>query len=222
MKKISIVIPAYNEGRRLHKVISAIRRINKSIPIIVVDDGSPKKINLHNSSNLTLLRHPINLGKGSALMTGAQYSFYRKKIDALIFIDADGQHDPKEIPKFISKLNQGYDLVFGSRSSIINAPLIRLLGNKFSSIYLNLMFGIYLSDTLCGYRGISSKAYKKIKWQSQRYGVEPEMIARLGIHQKSLTYCEILIDTIYIDKYKGVTILDALLILINSLWWKLS
>lgn len=221
MKKIVVVIPVFNEGLRLKKVIKLIRKFQPNIPIIVVDDGSRQPLNLK-IPNLIILRHHINLGKGAALKTGAEYAFLQKKFTAAIFMDADGQHNPQEINKFIAKINQGYDLVLGSRRDTLNVPLVRLLGNKFSSVYLNLMFGIYISDTLCGFRGISRRAYFKVKWQSQRYGIEPEMIARLGRHQNQLRFIEVPIDTIYIDKYKGVTIVDALQILFNSLWWKLS
>lgn len=221
MKKIYLVIPSYNEGKRLTQVVKKIRDQSSKIPIIIVDDGSRIPVRFQDSQ-VTVLRHQLNLGKGAAMKTGAEYAFKQAHADAILFMDADGQHSPQEIPRFLKPLKEGYDLVLGSRRPSLDAPLIRLLGNKFASIYLNLVFGVYVTDILSGYRALNHQAYQAVKWSSQGYGVETEMIARLGKNQAKLKYLEIPIDTIYIDKYKGVTIMDALQILINSIWWKLT
>lgn len=217
---IFLVLPVYNEKTKI--IDNLLNQISKHVPhsrIILVDDGSKKPINI--SANIILLRHDINLGKGAALKTGIDYAF-KKGATAVIMMDSDGQHDPKEIPLFIKYINQGYDLVFGSRRPRLDAPLIRLLGNKFASIYMNLVFGVYVSDVLSGFRGFTKKTYNLIRWKSPHYGVETEMIARLGRQKDKIKFVEFPIETIYIDKYKGVTILDAVKILFSTLWWKLS
>lgn len=220
MNDIAIVIPSYNEGKRLLEVLKKIRQRYTSIPIVIVDDGSFKKVKVSNPKT-TVLRHNLNLGKSAALKTGAEFVFKELCLEVVIFMDADGQHNPNELPKFIKSIREGYDLLLGCRKLSNNVPLVRLLGNKFSSVYLNLMFGVYVSDTLCGFRALTKRAYTKVIWQSPHYGVEPEMIANLGKHKNELKFKEIEIETIYLDKYKGVTIIDALQILIHSLWWKL-
>ncbi len=222
MKNNIIIIPAYNEDNHLNRVVAAIHKIQPSLPVIIVDDGSKHPIKINNDFKSIVIRHEINLGKGAALKTGIEFALSKLKADAVILMDADGQHDPHEVPHFINYLNLGYDLVFGSRKLSKEAPITRRLGNRFSSIYLNIVFGVYLSDTLCGFRALSRKAYSKVKWQSPRYGGEPEMVARYGMHQSELKAIEIPIKSIYLDKYKGVTIVDALQILINSIWWKLT
>lgn len=219
--KIFLIIPSFNEGKRLAKTINQVQKVVPSLPIIIVDDGSKIPVNLNPQPKLTILRHQLNLGKGAALKTGIKYAF-KNKAKAVILIDADGQHSPQEIPQFIKFLNKGYDLVFGSRRLGTDIPLIRFLGNKFASIYVNLLYGIYVSDLLSGYRALNKKAYRLVKWQSSRYGVETEMVARLSKHKKRLKWTEFPIETVYMDKYKGVTIIDALKILFNSIQWKLS
>jgi glycosyltransferase involved in cell wall biosynthesis len=216
--KVYLIIPAYNEPGRLEKVISKAKKYIPAKNIIVVDDGSQTPVKL---PGIIVLRHMVNLGKGAALKTGADFAF-AKGTDAVIFMDADGQHDPGELPKFIKFLSQGYDLVFGSRRMPLQTPFVRLMGNKIASIYINVVFGIYVSDILSGFRAITQKAYGAVKWNSPRYGVETEMVARLGKHKHRLKYIEFPVETIYIDKYKGLTIIDGIKILINSLWWKLS
>lgn len=214
---IFLVIPAFNEQERLPAVLTSASRFFPKGKIVIVDDGSLQPIK---TKNALVIRHQLNLGKGAAMKTGAEYAF-RQKADAVIFMDADGQHDPKELPQFVSRLKDGYDVVFGSRRPALSAPLVRLLGNKAASIYINLLFGIYVSDILSGYRALTEKAYRLLAWDSGRYGVETEMVARLGKNQHRLKWTEFPIETIYIDKYKGVTIIDAIKVLINTLWWKL-
>lgn len=220
MKNIWIIVPAYNEGERLNKVISLVRKYSGNMPTIVIDDGSKKPVSLHKRENLTVLKHEINLGKGAALKTGISFAF-RHGAQAVILLDADGQHDPQEIGDFVAKLEEGYDVIFGTRRSGRDMPLVRLLGNKFASIYVNLIFGIYVSDIPSGYRAISKKAYQKIEWQSPRYSVETEMVANLGKHKHELKYTEIPVKTLYLDNYKGFTVFDAISIFWQVLWWKL-
>ena len=214
---IFLVIPAFNEGERLPAVLTGAGRFLPKGKIIVVDDGSLQPIK---TKSALVIRHRLNLGKGAAMKTGAEYAF-GEKADAVIFMDADGQHDPKELPNFASRLEKGFDVVFGSRQPGLSVPLTRLLGNKFASIYINLLFNIYISDILSGYRALTKKAYRLLSWESSRYGVETEIVARLGKNLQRLKWTEFPIETIYIDKYKGVTIIDAIKVLVNTLWWRL-
>jgi len=217
---IWIVVPSFNEQQRLVETVRRIRKVVPTLPLIVVDDGStpPEKVSVRDG--IHVLRHKLNLGKGAALTTGIEYAFGHGA-EAVILMDSDGQHNPAHIPEFVRLLSEGMDLVFGSRQGF-SAPLIRLLGNKFAAIYINILFGVYVSDILSGFRGLSKRAYKAVKWRSMGYGVETEMVARLGKHTGQLQFTEIPIDTLYIDKYKGVSIIDAINILANSIWWKLS
>lgn len=215
--KTFVIIPAFNENQRIDQVLAGVKRHINPKMIIVVDDGSRVPLKL---PSVNLLRHPLNQGKGAALNTGITFAI-TLGAERIIMMDADGQHDPKVLPRVIENLNQ-FDVVFASRRPTLSAPLVRLLGNKLASIYVNVIFNIYVSDLLSGFRGMTIAAYQKIKWKSSRYGVETEMVARLGKWKHELKFTEIPIETIYIDKYKGVTILDAIKILADSIWWKLS
>ena len=89
-----------------------------------------------------------------------------------------------------------------------------------ASVVIRIFFGIYVSDPICGFRAITAGAYKKIRWQSVGYGVESEILARVG--KNKLRFSEIPVDTIYHDRDKGVTILDAFAVLVDVIKWKLS
>jgi glycosyltransferase involved in cell wall biosynthesis len=214
---IFLIIPCFNENRRIKPIINSALKYFPAGQIVLIDDGSLHQIKLNTKA--VILRHVLNLGKGAALKTGIEYA-KSKGASKVILMDGDGQHKPEDLPRFIEKLAE-YDVVFGSRRPGLDVPLIRFLGNKFATIYINILFGIYIADILSGFRGFSLDAYPLINWQSLRYGVETEMVARLGKVKDKLSFCEIPIETVYIDKYKGVTILDALHILSESIWWKL-
>ncbi len=214
---IFLIIPSFNEGERLTTTITKALKYFPKNKIIVIDDGSKKPEKIDNNLGVWLLRHRLNLGKGAAMRTGAEFAF-ENGADAVIYMDADCQHNPDELPKFIKFLN----IVFGSRLSNIDAPFVRLFGKKFTSIYINLIFGIYISDTLSGYRGMTKDAYHKVLWKSDRYAVETEMVARLAKHKKTLTWIEFPIETIYMDKYKGMTAIDAIKLMFTSVFWKLN
>jgi dolichol-phosphate mannosyltransferase len=218
---IFIVIPAFNEQPRLPSVLAKVEKYFPPSRVVVVDDGSSEVLNLPKDSSVWLLRHKLNLGKGMAMKTGAEFAF-GKGANAIIFLDADGQHDPCEIPMFVEYFKRGFDVVFGSRRPGLDTPLIRYLGNKFASLYIRVLFGVYISDILSGYRGLTQNAYMLLKWNSPRYGVEAEMVARLGSNPKKLRWVEFPIETIYKDKYKGVTLVQAVKILGETLWWRIG
>src|SRR3989338_10186296 len=107
-----VIIPAYNEQELIGKVIKGAKEYSNNI--IVVDDGS--KDNTYEnakSSRVIVLKHTVNLGKGAALKTGCEYAF-QNGADKVIVMDADTQHDPKEIPKFLEAMENN-DLVLGIR-----------------------------------------------------------------------------------------------------------
>ena len=212
-----VIIPAYNEEKNVVKVIKGVRKHTENI--VVVDDGSKDDTyNVAKKSGVIVLKHIINLGKGAALKTGCDYILERKKAHKILFIDSDGQHDPKEIPRFIDELNRT-DIIFGTRKFDENMPLIFKLGNTIINVATRLLYNINLKDSLCGYRAFRAGIYKKIRWDASGYSVESEIIAKVG--KNNLKYKEIPIDTIYSDKYKGTTILDGIKIVIDLIFWRL-
>ncbi|MFH1457183.1 MAG: glycosyltransferase family 2 protein [Patescibacteria group bacterium] len=215
--KIVVIIPAYNEEKRIKNVISQIK--THSDEIIVVDDGSKDDTYgiVSKDTDIIALQHDINLGKGAALKTGCEAA---KKINAdiIVCMDADGQHKAEDIPRFIEAIKQGNDIVFGSRTIGKGMPLMMFLGNKFLSSSICKLFKIFINDTQSGFRAFTKSAYEKIAWESNDYAVETEMIIRAA--KKDLKYKEIEIETIYHDDYKGTTPVNGLQIFIKILKWR--
>ncbi|MBI2139827.1 glycosyltransferase family 2 protein [Candidatus Woesearchaeota archaeon] len=215
-EKIVIVIPAHNEAINIGRVVAEAIRF---APVIVIDDGSrDSTAAVAQQKGAKVLKHAINLGKGAALKTGCDYAV-KHGFGKMIVLDADTQHDPGEIPKFIESLKKA-DVVFGFRKFSAQMPLIFRLGNFGLSRCIELLFGAKVYDTQCGYRAFTKDAYRKIRWDSSTYSMETEMIANMGIHR--LRYEQVPIKTIYADRYKGTTIIDGIKILGNMLWWRLT
>jgi len=216
--KIFIVISAYQEEERIGNVIRDV--IKAKFPIIVVDDGSKDNtFKIVSKYKITVLRHKVNLGKGAAMKTGAEAAF-QMGADAVVFMDSDGQHKAKDLSHFTEALEKDkFDIVFGSRNLSHGVPFVRYMGNKFASLFVSLLFGIYVSDLLCGFKGLNKKGFKKIYWESKGYGVETEMATRTA--KSGLKHCEVPVETVYYDEVKGVTILDAISILFDVLRWRI-
>jgi len=219
--KIFVVVPVYNEEYRAVETIKKILEIGKNFKVVVVDDGSAdnslKILNkiFKKNKRVYISNHIVNLGKGAAMKTGLKIA-WKLGGEAVIFVDADGQHNPKYLPKFMEKLND-YPVVFGYRELNKNSPWIRRNGNKFAGWLIGFLFNIKRRDLLCGFLGFRKEVYQKIKWNSCRYGIETEMATKVG--RNKIPFSEIKIDTIYIDKYKGVTIFDAFKILSKIPFW---
>ena len=214
-----VIIPAYNEKAHIAHVISDVKAQGFE-NIVVVDDGSADNgacAKQAKEAAAIVLRHVINLGKGCALRTGADFAL-KKNATHLIFIDADGQHNPKEIPRFVDAL-KNHEIVFGSRAYDEKMPFVMRFGNQVINVVVRLLFSMNLKDTQSGFRAMSAKAYKKIRWKSSDYSVESEMIANASKEQ--LSYAELMIENIYPEKYKGTTIFDGVKIVLNMLWWKI-
>ncbi len=215
--EIFAIIPAYNEETKIRDVIRETKEYISNI--IVVDDGSKDKTSEEaKKEGVIVLKHIINLGKGAALKTGCDYAI-KQCASKIIALDADTQHEPSQIPRFLNEL-ENVDVVLGYRKLSKEMPLILKFGNWVINQTTKLLYGINLQDTQCGYRAFTGEAYKKIRWKASNYSMESEMIANIG--KKKLKFREIPIKTIYADKYKGTTIIDGIKIVFNLFWWRLS
>ncbi len=219
MKTIAI-IPALNEFERLQQVVDEV--VNYVDFVVVVDDGSrlPLCDHLQPNERMNVLRHVINLGKGAALKTGVLWA-KREGFEATVFIDADGQHAPHEIPLVLDPVLGGYaDIAFGVRQFHGRMPLMARFGNFVLTMALNILFRVSVHDTQSGFRAMRLSAYDQLAWRSPRYAVETEMIVNAGKHH--VPYAEVPISTIYHDRYKGTTALDGIRIMFNMITWRLS
>lgn len=199
-----VIIAAFNEDKKIGPVIEGVKEFAKNV--VVVDDGSEDKtFDVAKKTGVTVLKHVINLGKGAAMRTGAEFAI-DKGAKKLVFIDADGQHEPKDIPRFVKELDD-VEFVFSYRKFDENMPFVRRFGNWFLNFYTKVLFGITVYDTQCGLRAFRADIYDKIKWESDRYAVETEQVMRVG--RSKVSYSQLPIRTIYEDRSPGTTINDG-------------
>lgn len=213
-----VVIPAYNEGKYIARVLEKIKQYSSNI--IVIDDGSSDRT-VHTALKFTpyVLQHPINLGKGAALRTGCEFAFFNMKATAVILMDADDQHDPAELLSFEAKLLEGHSLLLGTRS-LWEMPMMRSLGNRMVSALVVVFFGRYIPDILSGYKAFTKDIFSKILWKNQKYSVELEIAT--SIARKKIPFETIPITTIYHDFDRGMTILDTIEILLQIIVLRLQ
>lgn len=183
-KKIALLIPAYNEEKYIGQVIKNCAPYQ--LDMIIVDDGSGdqtaaivKQLQPSEKYRLIFLKHPKNKGKGAALNTGFQYAV-KKGYLGVITLDADAQHDTKEIKKFLQMIEEEkFDLIIGSRfQNHQGMPFIRLATNYVTSWIISWLAGKKVEDVQSGFRYISTKVIKNIELKTKRFETEPELILK--------------------------------------------
>jgi len=190
-KRISVIIPAYNEAKRIGKVLSKIPEFVDEV--IVVDDGSEDNtFEVAKNHGAEVIRLEENQGKGVAMREGI------KKIsgDVVVFMDADGQHNPEEIEKLVSPILKGEaDFVIGSRliKTQGKRPLIRKISNFLSTSLIKIKLGINVKDTQSGFRAIKRELLPEI--ESKRYEVETEILIKAV--KKGARVKEVPVERIY-------------------------
>lgn len=152
----SIILPAYNEELSVGRVV---RRLVENFPdfeIIVVDDCSIDNTATEAEvAGARVIRHLHNMGNGAAIKTGARHAHG----EILIFMDADGQHDPEDIGRLLEKLHEGYDLVVGARAAESQASLARRIGNRVYNHVASVMTGFPIKDLTSGFRAVRARHF---------------------------------------------------------------
>jgi glycosyltransferase involved in cell wall biosynthesis len=159
--RLLVLIPAYNEEADLPGVIRAVREAAPEAGILVVDDCSRDATSaVARSIGAQVVRHAVNLGYGAALWTGYAWAV-RSGYDRLVQLDGDGQHDPAAIPAVLARLEEGYDLVLGSRFGAgvrrYRAPWMRAIGMRLFAKIASAALGMRISDPTSGYQGLSGR-----------------------------------------------------------------
>jgi len=209
------VIPAYNEAGRISTVIKNTKRYVDQV--LVVDDCSSDET-CSEASDAFVIRNPVNMGAGFSTRVGCDIA-HRLGADYIVTIDADGQHDPHEIPKLKGHLvKNDLDIVFGSRPQDRNMPLIKRIGNIGLSTIASVLFNVRIKDSQTGYHLFTNAAYPRLRWVSNRYGVVSEFVMRVGRAQ--LRYDEVKVKTIYVDKNVGMSKVDAVKSVLSMLKWR--
>jgi len=218
-KKIFVVMPAYNEEK---KISSALRNLknNGFDKIVVVDDGSEDKTySLAQEEKVMALRHIINCGQGAALRTGIDYAL-DQGAEIIVTFDADGQHQVEDIGPLVKPiLRQRADVVLGSRflSKKSNVPWLRKMFLKGGVFSFWLLYGARVTDAHNGLRAFSRKAARKIQIQSSGMEHASEIVEE--ICKKRLKYQEVSVTIKYTDysKKHGQSTLNGLNILFKML-----
>jgi glycosyltransferase involved in cell wall biosynthesis len=185
--KVSIVIPCYNEKSTIEQIVEAVRAAPiESKEIIVVDDCSQDGTQTVLKERLSqivdqIIYHPVNRGKGAALRNG----FAAATGDIILVQDADLEYSPDDYPAVLEPLISGKaDAVFGSR--FMGGRPHRVLffwhmaGNKFLTLLSNMFTNLNLTDMETGYKAFKAPLIKSIQLKEDRFGVEPEIIAKLA------------------------------------------
>jgi glycosyltransferase involved in cell wall biosynthesis len=160
---LSVIIPLFNDLDGLSAVlpplVQELKGLGADFEILIVDDGSeppvdPQSLSLH---PVRLLRHRQNRGYGAALKTAIRAA----QAPFILVLDADGQHDPADIPRFFSAI-QDLDMVVGTRTNLEQAPLWRRPGKFVLSLLFRFLTGVHTGDFNCGYRCMRTSAIRRI------------------------------------------------------------
>jgi len=155
---ISIVIPAKNEHASLRSLLPALRQRYPDAEIIVVNDGSTDDTTkVCRANEVKLLSHPYCIGNGAAIKSGARAA----KGSTLIFMDADGQHNPDDIPKLLAQIDNGYDMAVGARDGHGQATIGRWWANSVYNKLATWMVGQRVADLTSGFRAVNAKKFKE-------------------------------------------------------------
>lgn len=155
---ISIVIPARNEASGLRRILPTLAEQNLDCEILVVDDGShDDTMAICASAGIRLVRHQYPMGNGAAIKTGARAA----KGEVIVFMDADGQHQPEDIPVLLEKYFEGYDMVVGARQAGSHAGAHRAVANDFFSRAASWMVRHTIEDLTSGFRVVNAKRFRQ-------------------------------------------------------------
>jgi glycosyltransferase involved in cell wall biosynthesis len=215
LDNVYVILPLFNESKVLGKVIDEVHSTFKNI--IVVDDGSTdNSYDLLLKKDVTLIKHPINLGQGAAIATGFEHVKKIENAFAVITFDADGQHsidDAKEFAKTILDCEE--EIIFGSRflGNEKNIPFVKRNVLKIATFITNIITGMKLSDTHNGLKAIKKSCLKKLDLDINGYAFESQLIYQISKHK--ISYRELPANIIYTDYSisKGQSIRNGFIII---------
>ena len=155
---ISVVLPAKNESDALKILLPQLKRIVPNAEILVINDGSTDDtVRTAEAAGARVVAHPYSMGNGAAIKTGARCA----KGEVIVFMDADGQHNPEDIPTMLEKIKEGYYMVVGARHVSTHASLFRRFANSFYNRLATYMTGYKIEDLTSGFRAVRAIRFRK-------------------------------------------------------------
>lgn len=194
-RSVCVILPAFNEAPRIAAILQKIRALN--LNVVLIDDGSTDDtVGIASGLGAAVISHGRNLGKGSAILTGFSYA-REHGYELVITMDADGQHDPGEIPLFLDAYERtGIPVLVGNRMwARERMPRIRRWTNQYMSRILSRIMGIYVPDTQCGFRLFRTDVLPYGPTRSARFAMESEILLLLA--QRGFRIDSVRISTIY-------------------------
>jgi glycosyltransferase involved in cell wall biosynthesis len=193
---VAALVPAYQAAAHLGEVLMGLAALPRRPHVLVVDDGSrDATAEVARQFGARVHSFAANRGKGHALLAGFELL---RDHDAVITLDADGQHPPASFPAFVEAAEAGADLVLGRREITPDMPPARRFANRFSSAWCSAIAGQPIEDSQCGYRLYRREVLERTPVRASRYEVETEMAvraARLGFR-----VAHVAIPTVYGDE----------------------
>ncbi|WP_288640584.1 glycosyltransferase family 2 protein [uncultured Methanosphaera sp.] len=191
MSKVAVLLPAYNEEVSIASMV--LLSLQYADEVIVIDDGSSDRTSeVSRLAGATVLSHNTNKGKGAALKTGFKYA---QDYDIIVTIDADGQHNPSEIPDVIKPIMEDRaDIVNGSRyiaGKDTTTPTYRRVGQTVLDNATYLASGVKLTDTQSGFRAFSSKSIEYFNFDPNGFGIESDMLIEASVNKLRIVEVEI-------------------------------
>lgn len=201
--RVAAVIPAYNEEKHIGDVV---RRTRQRVhDVLVVDDGSiDKTAENAGEAGAALVVHDQNQGKGETIKTGLRY-WLERQFDFVIILDADGQHRPEEIDRFVGAAlsADGPKLVVGNRMKDVSTmPLVRRFVNRWMSQQISALCGQQIPDTQCGYRLLHRELIPDLLGGAARFDYETEML--IIASRKGFRIASVPISTVYSDEVSSI------------------
>lgn len=177
--KCLVIIPAYNEQDNIVRVIENLKNNYPQYDYVIINDGSADSTpEICKKKGYELIDLPVNLGLAGAFQTGLKYA-YEKGYDYAIQFDADGQHRPEYIEPMLEKMEEGYDIVIGSRFVTRKKPKsLRMLGSNLISFAMRLTTGHKVKDPTSGMRMFNKKMIEEFAL-NMNYGPEPDTVSYL-------------------------------------------
>jgi len=201
--KIAAVIPAYNEEKHIGEVV---RRTRETLAdVLVVDDGSvDKTAESARKAGAEVIVHEANQGKGETIKTGLRH-WMDRQFDLVIILDADGQHRPEEIDRFVEAAlaSDKPKLILGNRMSDVSSmPRVRRFVNRWMSQQISAVCGQEIPDTQCGYRLLHRELIPELLGGAARFDYETEML--IIASRKGFRIASVPISTVYSDEVSSI------------------